>query len=138
MWQTPSAKVAGIAPGAKEQMSLQFEDVVDCLQFHYPDFNFAFLFEHSQGHGRKCDGALHAMHMVLQTYHGGEQPIMSDFIKTKTEWFLGPHLPKLRCGNTQSMVFKPEDAGPCTISQMSRELHNAKAKCPRSCSQKLC
>ena len=93
--KTPSAKVAGIAPGAKEQMSLQFEDVVDCLQFHYPDFNFAFLFEHSQGHGRKCDGALHAMHMVLRTYHGGEQPIMSDFIKTKTEWFLGPHLPKL-------------------------------------------
>ncbi|KAI2496123.1 hypothetical protein MHU86_18400 [Fragilaria crotonensis] len=43
-------------------MSLQFEDVVDCLQVLYPDFDFVFLFDHSQGHGKKRDGALSAMH----------------------------------------------------------------------------
>jgi hypothetical protein len=84
-------------------MSLQFEDVVDCLLVLYPDFDFVFLFDHSQGHGRKRDGALNAMHMS-RTY-GGAQPIMRDSIITKTEGFLGPHLPKLSCGDTQFMVF---------------------------------
>jgi hypothetical protein len=33
-------------------MSLQFEDVVDCLHVLYPEFNFVFMFDHSQGHAR--------------------------------------------------------------------------------------
>jgi hypothetical protein len=99
-------------------MSLQFEDVVDCLQVLYPDFDFVFLFDHSQGHGRKRDGALSAIHMS-RTY-GGAQPIMRDSIIAKTEGFLGPHLPKLKCGDTQSMVFKPEDTGPWYLSNEQR------------------
>ncbi len=91
-------------------MSMQFEDVVDCLQVLYPEFDFVFLFNHSQGHGRKRDGALSAMH-ISRTY-GGAQPIMRDSIIIQTEGFLGPYLPKLKCGDTQSMVFKPEDIGP--------------------------
>ncbi|KAI2493984.1 hypothetical protein MHU86_20558 [Fragilaria crotonensis] len=39
-------------------MSLQFEDVVDCLQVLYPEFDFVFLFDHSQGHARKDLGHL--------------------------------------------------------------------------------
>ncbi|KAI2503961.1 hypothetical protein MHU86_10527 [Fragilaria crotonensis] len=31
-------------------MSLQFEDGVDCLQVLYPEYDFVFLFDHSQGH----------------------------------------------------------------------------------------
>ena len=99
-------------------ISLQFEDAVDCLQVRYPDYDFVFLFDHSQGHGRKRDGALNAMHMS-RTY-GGAQPIMRDSIITKTEGFLGPHLPKLSCGDTQFMVFKPEDAGPWYLSNEQR------------------
>ncbi|KAI2489198.1 hypothetical protein MHU86_25404 [Fragilaria crotonensis] len=34
-------------------MSVQFEDVVDCLKVLYPGFEFVFLFDHSQGHARK-------------------------------------------------------------------------------------
>jgi hypothetical protein len=99
-------------------ISLQFEDAVDCLQVRYPDYDFVFLFDHSQGHGRKRDGALNAMNMS-RTY-GGAQPIMKDSITTKKE-FLGPHLPKLRCGDdTQFMVFKPEDAGPWYLSNEQR------------------
>ena len=99
-------------------MSLQFEDVVDCLQVLYPNFDFVFLFDHSQGHGRKRDGALSAMHMS-RTY-GGAQAIMRDSIITTTEGFLGPHSPKLKCGDTQSMVFKPEDTGPWYLSNEQR------------------
>jgi hypothetical protein len=44
-------------------MSLQFKDVVDCLQVLYPEDNFIFLFDHSQGHARKQSGALSAFHM---------------------------------------------------------------------------
>ena len=51
-------------------MSLQFEDVVDCLQVLYPKYNFLFLFDHSQGHARKRKGALSAMHMALGLWRG--------------------------------------------------------------------
>ncbi|KAI2502628.1 hypothetical protein MHU86_11822 [Fragilaria crotonensis] len=44
-------------------MSLQFEDVVDCLQVLYSEYDFIFLFDHSQGHRRKRHGALSAVHM---------------------------------------------------------------------------
>jgi hypothetical protein len=55
-------------------MSLQFEDVVDCLQVLYPEFNFLFLFDHSQGHGQKRDGALSTM--LMSKSFGGAQQIM--------------------------------------------------------------
>jgi hypothetical protein len=45
---------------------------------------------------------------------------MRDSITAKTEGFLGPHLPKLKCGDTQSMVFKPEDTGPWYLSNEQR------------------
>ncbi len=34
-------------------MALQFEDVIDCLIVLYPEFEFIFLFDHSQGHAWK-------------------------------------------------------------------------------------
>ena len=33
-------------------MVLQMEDCVDCLKFLYPDFNFVFFMDHSNGHNR--------------------------------------------------------------------------------------
>ena len=41
-------------------MTLQFDDVVDCLNVLCPEFDYLFLFDHSQGHARKRDGALDA------------------------------------------------------------------------------
>ena len=34
-------------------MAIQFEDCVDCLRVLYPHFDFAFFFDHSQGHAKK-------------------------------------------------------------------------------------
>jgi hypothetical protein len=54
-------------------MTLQLEDVVDCLNVLCPEFDYLFLFDHSQGHARKRDGALDADKM--SNNFGGSQPI---------------------------------------------------------------
>ena len=100
-------------------MSLQFEDVVDCVQVLYPEYDFVFLFDHSQGHARKRNGALSAMHMS-RTF-GGAQPIMRDTVIIQADGYLGTHSPKLNVGDTQSLVFKPDDIGPWYISREQRE-----------------
>jgi hypothetical protein len=53
-------------------MSLQFEDVVDCLQVIYPCFDFV----SQQGHICKQNGALSSLQMT-QSFEGG-QTIMRD------------------------------------------------------------
>jgi hypothetical protein len=93
------------------QMSLQFEDVVDCLMVLYPEFEFVFLFDHSQGHARKRHGALNAQQMSQND--GGTQPIMRDTTIMNTIGYLGSHLPcLLDIGQVQSLVYKAEDIGP--------------------------
>jgi hypothetical protein len=44
-------------------MAIQFEDCVDCLKVSYPQFDFAFLFDHSQGHAKKLANGLDAYSM---------------------------------------------------------------------------
>jgi hypothetical protein len=88
-------------------MSLQFEDVVDCLQVIYPEFDVVFLFDHSQGHARKRPGALNAFQMS-KTY-GGAQAVMRDTTIMSREGYLGVHLPRLNVGDTQSFTFKTND-----------------------------
>ena len=100
-------------------MSLQFEDVVDCLQVLYPEYDFVFLFDHSQGHARKRNGALSAMHMSRA--FGGAQPVMRDMAIFQAEGYLGSHSPNLNVGDTQSLVFKPDDSGPWYIPHEQRE-----------------
>jgi hypothetical protein len=70
-------------------MSLQFEDVVDCLQVLYPEFDVMILFDHGQGHARKQPGALNAFQMS-KTY-GGAQARQS----LSHKGYLGAHLPCL-------------------------------------------
>ena len=53
-------------------MAIQLEDVVDCLRILRPGYDFVFLFDHSQGHARKKDGALDASSMSRS--FGGAQP----------------------------------------------------------------
>jgi hypothetical protein len=45
-------------------MSVQFNDVVDCLQTLYPEYKFLSLLDHSQGHAHKTNGALSALNMA--------------------------------------------------------------------------
>ena len=87
-------------------MSLPFEDVVDCLRILYPDFDFVFLFDHSQGHGRKHDGGLNHASMFMSRAFGGAQPMMRGTTILSDGSYLGPHLPKL----------KSDDAGPWYLS----------------------
>jgi hypothetical protein len=90
-------------------MSLQFEDVVDCLRVLYPNFDFVFMFDHSQGHARKREQALSAQQMSKS--YGGAQPRMRDTTILAEEGFLGPHLPMLRVGDTQSLTYTVDDTG---------------------------
>jgi hypothetical protein len=54
-------------------MTLQLEDIIDCMQVLYPEFDVVFLFDHSQGHNRKRQGALEAI--TMNQSYGGAQPI---------------------------------------------------------------
>jgi hypothetical protein len=105
-------------------MALQFEDVVDCLTVLYPEFEFIFLFDHSQGHARKQNGALNALHMSKN--YGGAQPVMRDTTIMSDTGYLGPHSPALKVGDTQSLIFKDEDSGPWYLSpeEKERQRHN--------------
>ena len=99
-------------------MSLQLEDVVDCLQVLYPKFDLVFLFDHSQGHARRRDNALSAQHMSKS--YGGAQPMMRETTILAEEGFLGPHLPELHVTDTQSMIFLANDSGPWYLTPDQR------------------
>jgi hypothetical protein len=101
--------------------SLQYANVVDCLLVLYPEFEFVFLFDHSQGHARKQHGARNALKMPRN--YGGTQPIMRDTTIMNTIGYLGPHLPcLLDVGQVHSFVFKAADIGSCYLSPEQREL----------------
>ncbi len=105
-------------------MSLQLEDVVDCLQVLYPEYDLVYLFDHSQGHARRRDNAVSAQHMSKS--YGGAQPTMRETKILAEEGFLGPHLPDLRVADTQSMIFLTDDSGPWYLTRDQRALqrHN--------------
>ena len=107
------------------QMSVQLEDVVDCLRVLYPEYDIVFLFDHSQGHARKRNGALNTIQMSRA--YGGAQAIIRDTTILDADGFLGPFLPCfLNIGNVQSFVFKPGDSGPFYLTPEQREIqrHN--------------
>ncbi|KAI2506317.1 hypothetical protein MHU86_8148 [Fragilaria crotonensis] len=89
-------------------MAIQLEDVTDCLKVIRPQVEFVFMFDHSQGHARKKDGALDAQSMSRS--FGGTQPKMHSSKITGN--CLGPFESILRIGDEQSMVFQTEDQGP--------------------------
>jgi hypothetical protein len=92
-------------------MSLQLEDVVDGLQVLYPEFKVVFLFDHSQGHACRRNGALNAMHMS-RTF-GVAQASMRDTTITKEKGFLlGHNSPRWKVGDTQLVTFTAEDNSP--------------------------
>ena len=102
-------------------MSLQLEDVVDCIQVLYPNFDVVFLFDHSQGHARKRNGALNSLHMSKR--FGGAQAIIRDTTILQQEGFLGSYSPQLKVGDTQSFTFTADDDGPWYLSADQREMN---------------
>ena len=54
-----------------QHMAIQFEDVVDCLKVLHPNYEFVFLFDHSQGHNWKRKGGLDVWNMNIG--FGGKQ-----------------------------------------------------------------
>jgi len=105
-------------------MAIQTEDMADCLRVLYPEFDHLGLFDHSQGHDKKREGALDANAMNVN--FGGKQPIMRDTVVQLTD--LGQYNPLLTIGDTQSMVFREGDDGPLVgvdgerTTQASRDL----------------
>ena len=102
-------------------MAIQLEDCVDCLQALYGDqFDFLFLFDHSQGHDRKRDGALDVRDMN-KSFGGSSKGKLRD--SNLTEGCIGPHLHDkvLSVNNTQSMCFGPNDEGPFWMTPEERE-----------------
>ena len=55
-------KLGAISEGywTYNHMAIQFEDCVDCLKVMHQQFNFVFLFDHSQGHAKKLPNSLDA------------------------------------------------------------------------------
>jgi hypothetical protein len=104
-----------------EAMVLQLEDCADVIKTLYPQFQFLFLFDHSCGHDRARDDALNVRNM--NRGFGGSQPAMHESVIQKGKGYLGPHEhdKNLRVGDTQYMVFRPEDEGPFWMSSEQRE-----------------
>jgi hypothetical protein len=90
-------------------MAIQLDDAVDCSNFLRPQFDFVFLFDHSQA--RKKDGALDANNMSLS--FGGAQPRMRS--STIDAGSLGPFQSIFSIGDQQSMVIKDDNPGPWWI-----------------------
>ena len=57
-----------------DHMVVQFEDCIDVLQYLHPDFDFMFIFDHSNGHDRLQSDGLSISKINVK--HGGKQPHM--------------------------------------------------------------
>jgi hypothetical protein len=103
-------------------MAIQFEDCVDCLKVIYPQFDFAFLFDHSQGHAKKLKNGLDAYNMNKS--YGGAQPKMRESVIKAEDGYLGMHEPRtVNVGDTQKFSFQPGDDGPFWMTEEERELN---------------
>jgi hypothetical protein len=89
---------------------LQLEDCVDCLSVLFPDHEFLFLLEHSCRHDRQREDCLNAEDMKRS--FGGNKPKMRDTRIEQEKGYLGPYCRQLHPGDTQKMIFTPDDIGP--------------------------
>ena len=53
--------------------------------------------------------------------YGGAQKWLRNTIIKQTHGYLGPHLPKLEPGQTQSMLFRIDDTGPFWMTQAEQD-----------------
>ena len=83
---------------------------MDCIKVLFPQFDFVFLFDHSQGHAKKLVGGLDAYSM--NRGYGGAQPMMRESKIKEHDGYLGSNARTLEVGDTQSFVFTSDDDGP--------------------------
>jgi hypothetical protein len=102
-------------------MSVQFEDCVDCIKVLYPQFDFVFMFDHSQGHAKKLTNGLDAYSM--NRGYGGAQPRMRESKIKEHDGYLGMYQHTLSVGDIQSFTFQPGDFGPFWMTFEERELN---------------
>ena len=96
-----------------DHMVVQLEDCVDILTYMYPDFEFIFFLDHSNGHDRMRPNGLNINRINIK--HGGSQPIMRDSEPLTSNLF-GPFHTKdspLQPGDIQKMQYVADDEGPC-------------------------
>ena len=103
-------------------MAIQFEDCVDCLKVMYPQFDFVFLFDHSQGqHAKKLPNGLDAYSMN-RGFEGAQPKMRESRIKAE-DGYLGNNECTVSVGEIQSFVFQPGDTGPFWMTVEERELN---------------
>ena len=103
-----------------DRMILQLEDCIDVLKVLFPDFDFIFLFDHSNGHDRLQSDGLSIT--KINVGYGGSQPMMKPS-KLPSSCF-GPFHDDsyaLQPGDTQYMQYSAVDAGPCNMDEKERE-----------------
>ena len=104
-----------------EHMVVQLEDCIDVLHVLHPDFDFIFLFDHSNGHDRLQPDGLNLNRVSVK--FGGKQPKMRTS-KLTSSTFFGPHhttSSALQLGDSQTMQFSEIDIGPCYLNDKERE-----------------
>jgi hypothetical protein len=94
-----------------ESMVLQLEDCVDCVKALFPQYDYLFLFDHSNSHDcTKPDGL---STIRIRKLFGGKQPLMRD--SKLTSKCFGPYHStdhELQPDSIQKMVFSDIDVGP--------------------------
>jgi hypothetical protein len=101
-------------------MILQLEDIIDVLKCLYPDYEYLFLFDHSNGHDRLQPDGL-SITKISKSF-GGKQPKMRP--SKLTESCFGPfHTPTylLQPGMYQQMWFPKSHRGPFYLSDAEKE-----------------
>jgi hypothetical protein len=109
-------------------MILQVEDCIDCLCNLFPDqYCYAFLFDHSSGHAKKCIGGLNVS--AGNKGIGGEH-LRGTFIEKK-EGYLGPYHSlnnshMIQVGQVQELVYPSKESiadgdGPFYLTATQKE-----------------
>ncbi len=87
----------------------------------FQPFDFAFLFDHLQGHAKKLMGGLDAYSMNRD--YGGAQPMMRESKIKEHDGYLGSNARALDVGDTQSFVFTSDNNGPFWMTPHQREIN---------------
>ena len=93
-------------------MGIQIEDYIVCLQYLYPQFEYMFELDNSNGHTVDCLVGLSTTPSVINMGWGGKQRKIRDTVLTENN--IGPitHTQSLIVVNIQSIVFLTTDLPP--------------------------
>ena len=102
-----------------DHMVIQLEDCIDVLKFMFPDFDFLFFLDHSNGHDRMRPNGLNLNKVSMK--FAGKQPEMRSSVLTSS--CFGPFHDDsyaLQVGSEQKMQFSENDPGPFYLAEHER------------------